>query len=350
MKCPKCGGNVLLRANVFTEGGQDDVVTCPLCGFLVLKPAADPVMPKIRTGFYCSECRQETVHHGRGLCRECYNRLKAEGTLDQEYPKASHNYGECAECGEIKSIMARGLCGRCYNKFTKTGELDELYPLYGRRIDMASKKTTKECRACGREMEISGRGLCGRCYGRVTRAINSGLTEAEAEEKLMAFLDEACELPEQKAERACPSFGSVASLNMPGAKTNDEDFLDSVDAGKREPVAEERIAGWGVEPVENNKTLRDLPNTFEYLDLAGNVIVCERRTSADQDNPTKPRPMVRPPSRQEWLMMRCEDLARSIHRVLERRMEGVTEPQEITEAGEWLMELTTHFDGLAVAK
>lgn len=336
MKCPKCGGNVLLRANVFTEGGQDDVVTCPLCGFLVLKPAADPVMPKIRTGFFCAECRQETVHHGRGLCRECYSRLKSEGTLDQRHLKSSHRYGTCAECGEIKSITARNLCRRCYNKFTKTGELDELYPLYGRRIDMASKKTTKECRACGREMEISGRGLCGRCYGRVTRAINSGLSEAEAEKKLVKFLEEVCELPEQKAERACSSIVEREGCAAPTeVKANDEDFLDSVDSGKREPVTEVTVDGWGVESVA--------PDSF-----------AERPTVEVGDSPVAigipPRKRLSPPSRQEWQLMRCEDLARCIHRALERRLEGVTEPQEITEAGEWLMELTTHFDGLAVAK
>lgn len=175
----------------------------------------------------------------------------------------------------------------------------------------------QECRACGREMEIAGRGLCGRCYGRVTRAINSGLTEAEAEDRLMEFLEEISEVAGDGTGEAPP------------------------ETPEREPVTEEMIDGWGVEPVDEKwASDEDVASTANTLLAA--------MAAAEKDDP-KPRPMIRPASSQEWQLMRCEDLARCIHRALERRIEGVGEPEEIKEASQWIMELVTHFEQMEAA-
>lgn len=149
VRCPKCNGMLCRETEYLAEDGKLDTVKCVNCGHRISRPfhaattqkkdetmkkettpstAAEP--PKKRS---CHECGRDMPLIGRGLCGKCYYHKvqKPAGKKTGPPRKKKGNQGTppCACCGRPGlKLPARGLCARCWNKLKAEGTLDERFP------------------------------------------------------------------------------------------------------------------------------------------------------------------------------------------------------------------------------
>ena len=76
-----------------------------------------------RTIVKCKECGQEAENFGRGYCRLCYQRMRAQEKREAKAaagesapPRGGKLVGNCLTCGRFGPIEAKGLCKSCYQK------------------------------------------------------------------------------------------------------------------------------------------------------------------------------------------------------------------------------------------
>lgn len=68
------------------------------------------------------EC--EKTHYSKGLCRQHYDRLRNNGTLDAVTPKSRKTQFNCKVDGCDRPALAKDLCTGHYQRVVKTGSTD----------------------------------------------------------------------------------------------------------------------------------------------------------------------------------------------------------------------------------
>ncbi len=94
--------------------------------------------PNSRRIIVCPECKKESEHHAKGVCYNCYRRLKWERKLV-----------ECKNCHKQKPHQAFGLCSNCHMKLHHYDIVKRYNTRKYHNISLElHKKITKECVLC----------------------------------------------------------------------------------------------------------------------------------------------------------------------------------------------------------
>lgn len=87
----------------------------------------------------CINCKSEKEHHAKGLCYQCYKKLKWQ-------PKIK----TCKRCKRKMAIHAKGLCAGCYNYVFHLDKNKAYNQRKQNKVDLKTyRKTTQFCVICG---------------------------------------------------------------------------------------------------------------------------------------------------------------------------------------------------------
>ncbi|MBU3923892.1 MAG: HNH endonuclease [Nanoarchaeota archaeon] len=86
----------------------------------------------------CINCKSEKEHHAKGLCYQCYKKLKWTPKL-----------AKCKRCQQTRQIHAKALCPGCYNYIFHMDKNKAYSQRKRNNIDLKTyRKTTKTCVIC----------------------------------------------------------------------------------------------------------------------------------------------------------------------------------------------------------